>query len=466
MIGSRYGTLAKRGIAALCFGVLLFAGSFASAQEPAAADADPATERPLAGRNVIFLPPVLTELFGPGQGAVANPAAPSAAGDQANPSGSDGAQSASAASAPLSQNRARRPVVEPVRAIAGRFVPDEVLVTLDGGAGVATEIAQQFGLELRSARVSGLLGQTVARFGIPDGRPVSIVLAQLADEGRLATRAPNHVFELQQAASLVNYAFERIALDAGAVSGEDVSVAVIDTALDPEHPALKDAVAENFDALPDMPVEDRGHGTSISGLIAGRGAFRGVAPGVRLLHARAFEAGVSSADVLLAALDWAVEQGAEIVNMSFVGPENELFDAACANAMARGVVLVAAAGNNGPGAPFGYPAAYDGVIAVTATDAEDRLMEQANRGRYIDLSAPGVDVMAPVPGGMDAVTGTSFAAAVVSGAIANLMHSGKRIEPQALSELLATTAVDLGAPGRDNDFGSGLINARAAMDAR
>lgn len=466
MTGSRNGTSRKRGIAVLCLGMVLFAGSFASAQELAPADIDPATDRVPTGRNVILLPPVLAELFGPGRGDATNPAPPPAAGDLADAGGSGGAQAGNAASVPLPEGGARRPAVEPVRAIAGRFVPDEVLVTLDGGAGIATEIAQQFGLELRSARVSGLLGQTVARFGIPDGRPVGFVLAQLAGEGRLAVRTPNHVFELQQAAGLVNYAFERIALDAGAASGENVSVAVIDTAFDPDHPALKDAVAESFDALPDMPVEDRGHGTSISGLIAGRGDFRGVAPGARLLHARAFEAGVSSADVLLAALDWSVEQGAEIVNMSFVGPENELFDAACANAMARGVVLVAAAGNNGPGAPFGYPAAYDGVIAVTATDADDRLMEQANRGRYIDLSAPGVDVMAPVPGGMDAVTGTSFAAAVVSGAIANLMHVGTRIEPPALSKLLATTAVDLGAPGRDNDFGDGLINARAAMDAR
>ncbi|EKF20713.1 S8 family serine peptidase, partial [Nitratireductor pacificus] len=358
-----------------------------------------------------------------------------------------------------------RPATAP-RAISGAFVPDEVLVTLDGGDGVAAAVAQQFGLEVRSARVSNLLGRTVVRFGIPDGRPVGFVLAQLAGDGRLAARVPNHVFQLQQASGVVGYAFERIALDAAEASGANVSVAVIDTALDPEHPALAGAVAAELDALPDMAVKDRAHGTSISGLIVGHGPFRGMAPGARLLHARAFEGGVSSTDVLLSALDWAAEQGADIVNMSFVGPENPLFSAACRNAMERGIVLVAAVGNNGPGAPFGYPAAYDGVIAVTATDVHDALMGEANRGRYVDLAAPGVNVMAPIPGGMDAVTGTSFAAAIVSGAIANLMRSGVETDPLALAALLAETSVDLGPPGRDDDFGDGLINAKAAMARR
>ena len=105
-----------------------------------------------------------------------------------------------------------------------------------------------------------------------------------------------------------------------------------------------------------------------------------------------------------------------IVNMSFVGPDNDLLKSACASARARGMVLVAAAGNNGPKAPYGYPAAYPGVIAVTATDDKDQLMPQANRGPYVYVSAPGVDMLAPVDGGTDAVTGTSFAAAIVSGA--------------------------------------------------
>lgn len=412
-----------------------------------------------AERNTILLPRILAELFGPGRGGRA---APSGVADGGAANGSP----PSAVGGTIPVGAVPPPPAGPSQAISGAFVADEVLVTLDGGTGAASAIAGRFGLQLRSARVSNLLGRTVARFGIPDGRPVGFVLAQLAGEGRLAARVPNHVFELQQAPGIIGYAFERIALDAARASGANVSVAVIDTALDPEHPALAGAVTAQFDALPDTAVKDRGHGTSISGLIVGHGPFRGMAPGARLLHARAFEGGISSTDVLLSALDWAVEEGADIVNMSFVGPQNRLFAAACRNATARGVVLVAAAGNNGPGAPFGYPAAYDGVIAVTATDVHDRLMDKANRGRYVDLAAPGVNVMAPVLGGMDAVTGTSFAAAIVSGAIANLMSGGTGHDPQAVAGLLADTAVDLGQPGRDEDFGDGLVNAGAAMARR
>src|SRR5690606_28100906 len=105
------------------------------------------------------------------------------------------------------------------------------------------------------------------------------------------------------------------------------------------------------------------------------------------------------------------------------GPANSLLEAACRNARALDLLLVAAAGNNGPNAPYGYPAAYEGVIAVTATDANDELMQEANRGPYVFVSAPGVDMPAPIGGGQDLVTGTSFAAAIVTGAIANLLNS-------------------------------------------
>ncbi|WP_244478696.1 MULTISPECIES: S8 family serine peptidase [unclassified Mesorhizobium] len=353
------------------------------------------------------------------------------------------------------------PLAEPLRAIAGDFVPDEVLVTVSGDPDVVQQLAISFGLQVRSQRQSRLLGATLVRYGIPDGRPVAVVLAQLAADGRAERREPNHVYALQQAA-IVNYSFERIALDAGAANGEDVRVAVIDTAADDTHPALQGVIAEQFDALPDTPVQSRDHGTSIDGLLAGTGPFQGVAPGAALYHARAFEDGKSSAEAILASLDWAAEKDVRIVNMSFVGPKNELLGTACRNARALGMVLVAAAGNNGPKAPYGYPAAFEGVVAVTATDAKDGLMAQANRGSYVYISAPGVDMAAPIGGGSDLVTGTSFAAAIVSGAIANLFHAKPDLSADQAEKALADTATDLGAAGRDNDFGFGLLNLKAA----
>ncbi|WP_457940884.1 S8 family serine peptidase [Mesorhizobium sp. 10J20-29] len=417
-----------------------------------------------AAPGAVVLPELIFDLFPQtASGEPSSPADPASTDTAATsePAATAGADSSSPAAPPPGSLTTAPPVVAPV-AVSGEFVPDEVLVTVDGDAAVVSALAAAFGLEIRSQRVSTLLGSTVVRFGIPDGRPVGLVLAQLAGDARTQARVPNSIYDLQQAAGTQNYAFQRIALRPDSASGENVRIAVIDTAIDETHPALKGVVEGIFDAMPGVEVTVRDHGTSIAGLIAGIGDLPGMAPGSRIYHARAFEGGRSTMDIILSALDWAAEQDVRIINMSFVGPKNDMLEAACAAARGRDMVLVAAAGNNGPKAPYGYPAAYDSVIAVTATDDKDELMQQANRGPYVFVSAPGVNVMAPVGGGQDLVTGTSFAAAIVSGAIANLIHAAPERSADWIEAALSATAKDLGEAGRDADYGYGLIDAAAA----
>jgi subtilase family protein len=411
--------------------------------------------------EAVLLPALIVDLFpnpvappGPVPTPRPEPAAPPAA-----------TQGASVAGGPII-SPTDLIALQPSRAVAGDFVPDEVLVTVDGDGAAVQQIAASFGLEVRSQRQSVLLGSTLVRFGIPDGRPVGAVLAQLAGDSRTRRREANHIYSLQQAAGIVNYAFDRIALDSGQASGENVRIGVVDTAIDDSNPALAGVVAGQFDAMPEVPIGKRDHGTSIDGLIAGVGGFKGMAPGAAIYHARAFEGGKSTMDVILSALDWAADQNVRIINMSFVGPRNDLLGLACRNARALGMVLVAAAGNNGPKAPYGYPAAFEGVIAVTATDASDGLMPQANRGAYVFISAPGVEMVAPSGAGSDVVTGTSFAAAIVSGAIANLIHAAPGRTADNIERALAATARDLGSKGRDNDFGFGLLDVKAAVAAK
>ncbi|MCV3242448.1 S8 family serine peptidase [Mesorhizobium sp. ZC-5] len=464
------GNVLKRSASLVLATALLAAGPVFAQTAPTVQPSDNGQlpDREPSGRLVVILPDILVDLF---DGAADGSARPGDSADLTDPApvptpnpgpGSpppgDPAQ-ASPANPPPS------PLTAP-QAVSGDFVPDEVLVTIDGDAQSVQDIAAALNLDIRSQRLSTLLGVTVVRYGIPDGRPVGVVLAQLAGDQRTLRREPNHIYDLQQAAAIVNYAFQRIALDSSAASGENVRVAVIDTAVDDTHPALSGVIAGTFDAMPGTPVEDRDHGTSIAGLIAGVGPFRGIAPGAAIYHARAFEGGKSTMDVLLAALDWAAEQDVRIVNMSFVGPRNDLLELGCMAARKRGMVLVAAAGNNGPKAPYGYPAAYDGVIAVTATDEKDELMPKANRGPYVFISAPGVEVLAPVGGGTDVVTGTSFAAAIVTGAITNLLHAAPDHDAGWIEEALAETASDLGDKGRDSDFGFGLMNTRAVLDRK
>lgn len=343
--------------------------------------------------------------------------------------------------------------------------PGEIVAMIDGNAGAVAELAAAFGLEVLADRPSILLGATYARFRVSGDEPVETVLARMALDPRVVEGDANHVFRLNQALAAENYAFHAISLEPKGATGEGVRVGVIDTAADIDHPALRGVIVDTFDALAGVPLEDRGHGTSITGLIAGAGSMPGVAPGAKVYHARAFENGKSNADAILAALDWVAGKDVRIVNMSFAGPRNRLMEIACARARERGAILVAAAGNQGPGAPPAYPAAFASVMAVTAIDHRENLMQQANRGEYVYVAAPGVDLVAPISGGADIVTGTSFAAAVVSGAVANLLSASPQASGNSIEQAIAATARDLGQSGRDQDFGYGLIDYEAAMAA-
>jgi len=130
------------------------------------------------------------------------------------------------------------------------------------------------------------------------------------------------------------------------------------------------------------------------------------------------------------------------------------------------MVLIAAVGNAGPKSPPLYPAADPNVIAVTATDTEDALFSGANRGNYIAVAAPGVDILAPAPdGAYQFTTGTSVAAAEVSGVAALLIERNPALTPADVRRILTSTAKDLGPKGKDRDFGAGLVNALEAVTA-
>ncbi len=434
------------------FGVGLTQSAVAQSAKSSTSDAP----KPAFSTERVELPSLLIDLFRSTPPEASKALTPQAVAAPANPAPRNG-------TVPPTRDFAS---TQPLVSVSGAFVPDEVLVTINGDQQAIQDIALTLGLEVRSVRTSFLLKTGVVRFGIPDGRSVALVLAQLNQDGRAIGYEPNHIYTLQQADTVSNYALENINFSQNNPDGSNIRIAVIDTARDKTHPALANIVADDFDALPDTPIVNADHGTSIIGLIAGQDVFQGVAPGAHIYHARAFENGRSNANAILAALDWSAEQNVQIVNMSFVGPRNNLFEQACNAAFERGILLVAAAGNNGPKAPVAYPGAYKSVVAVTATDDQNHRMAQANIGSYIAISAPGVGVMAPIPGGgFNAVTGTSFAAAIYTGAVANLMRRDPAQSAIAIERIATKTALDLGIKGKDVEFGYGLINFRSAIQA-
>jgi len=362
-----------------------------------------------------------------------------------------------------------------------RFVPNEVIV------GVANTASQQsIAALLRRNRVTEierqplqLSGTTMLRLRIPDRRSVASVVRALEAERMVAAAQPNYLFRLQQQDSPkdgagasqdddgADYAAAklRVALAHSLANGENVLVAVIDSGIDASHPALAGAIADRFNAL-DTPEKPDAHGTGIAGIIAGHGRQPGVAPAARILAVRAFDGRDGTSFSIRKGLDWAVTSGARVINMSFAGPSDPGIARSLAAAGKKGIVLVAAAGNAGPKSPPLYPAADPNVIAVTATDADDKLYPQSNRGRHVAIAAPGVDIIAPGPDATYQVaSGTSFAAAKISGVVALMVQGKPERSPREVRRALTASAKDLGPKGVDEQFGAGLADAYAAVSA-
>jgi type VII secretion-associated serine protease mycosin len=274
--------------------------------------------------------------------------------------------------------------------------------------------------------------------------------------------------------------------------GEGVTVAVLDTGVDADHPDLAGSVlaGEDFVGLGAAPGDPAwaGHGTAMAGIIAGHGhgpgrdnGVLGVAPAAEILPVRVLlededpqrdEASESRGDALAEGIRYAADQGADVINLS-LGDDSESAhpdpeeDAAVRYALRKGSVVVASAGNGGEdGNPVSYPAGYPGVIAVAAVDRSGTPADFSTRRWYATVSAPGKDVIVADPDGQYySGWGTSAAAAFVSGSAALLLSAYPDLTPAEVKRLLADTAQSPPEGGRDDAVGSGVVDPAAAIEA-
>lgn len=271
-------------------------------------------------------------------------------------------------------------------------------------------------------------------------------------------------------------------IGAGAVhsaghTGAGVRVAVIDSGIDPTHPDLEGIYAGGWDFVndDDDPYDDFGRGTQVAGILAAAvngSGVTGVAPDVSLYALKVLDHdGAGFFSDIIAALEWAVANGIQITNNSYASATDpgSLVRQAFDNAYAAGVLNVAAAGNDGTCAgtadTVGFPARFASVIAVAATDAADRRACFSATGPDVELAAPGVDINSSLPWGTyDYDSGTSMASPHVAGTAALVIGAGV-VGPQNIRDLLDQTALDLGDPGRDPEYGYGRIDAAAAVAA-
>jgi subtilisin family serine protease len=356
--------------------------------------------------------------------------------------------------------------------------PGELVAEIDGAMSEeqVRALAQRHGMVLVESQNLPLIGATVGLFRITNGRPLDAARRDFAADGSVRAVQLNWRYLLQDSKPLTEgdpaqYAVGKLRLPQAhkLAHGMNVTIAVIDSGIDAGHPELANTITDNFDAL-GSKEGPHVHGTGIAGAIAAHGRLMGSAPEARIIAIRAFASAQGGAEsssyIIIKSLNYAVLHGAQIINMSFAGPKDLLIERGIAASAARDVVLVAAAGNGGPKSPPLFPAANPNVIAVSGTDAQDRLFAASNRGVHIALAAPGADIFLPAPDQKYQMTsGTSFSAAFVSGIAALLLERNPTLKPNDVRAILTSTARDLGTPGKDELFGYGQADAFAAATA-
>jgi subtilisin family serine protease len=250
------------------------------------------------------------------------------------------------------------------------------------------------------------------------------------------------------------------------VSVTAVRVGLIDGGVDAQHPVFHDATVHQYGCSgAAMPSE---HGTAVASLLVGRTAgFRGAAPGAELFAADVYcgRPTGGAADAVADAFAWLVRERVPVINVSLVGPANAMLEAVVTRVIARGHLIVAAVGNDGPAAPPLYPAAYRDVIGVTAVDSHQRVLVEAERGPQVRFAAPGADMAAACsPEKYMAVRGTSFASPIVAGLLAVGMPAPDPSAAQHAVAALIRDAVDLGSRGPDKIYGNGLVGGAVHPD--
>ena len=252
--------------------------------------------------------------------------------------------------------------------------------------------------------------------------------------------------------------------------GKGVLICMIDTPVDIFHPTFSNTHIETLDLIKFDPkdIETQTHGTSVAGVLISQNKHIGIAPEAKLYAISAFNTTTnrphvlqgSSSNVALA-LDRCIRHKADVINLSFTGGKDALVERMVQKAISKGIIVVAAGGNGGHWGSTVYPALIPGVLAATAVDENKHLYSKANKGRFIDYSAPGVNVLTIAPKGKYTISsGTSLSAAHVTGIIALLLSKQKSNQ---VEQVLTQTALDLGKPGRDQEFGEGLISANRAL---
>lgn len=371
--------------------------------------------------------------------------------------------------------------VQPPAAPRVERVSNELLVRFSPQA-TAEQIAA-----LNEASAAGVVKQIpqlkIYRLSFPAGSDMEAVKQRYAESSLTQKVEPNYVARIPAQEVNDPKSGEQWSLQKGRVpeawsisaGSPDVVIAVVDTGVDAEHPDLAHQLQQGYDVLtgtPGIPADDNGHGTQMAAIIAAEGnnalGVAGVSWKSRIMPIKVLDAsGAGAYADIIEGLIYAADHGADIINLSLGGyAYSETMRDAVQYAHDKNVVIVAGAGNDGSNYPI-YPAALPHVLGVVATGETDEKWSYSNFGSFVDLAAPGVGILsATVGGGYGYASGTSQAAAFVSGVAALVKAANGTFTNNQIEDRLQASADDLGASGRDVFFGAGRVNALRALSSR
>ena len=353
-------------------------------------------------------------------------------------------------------------------------------------------------LRLAPSEISGAIGPRerarVVRLSSVNGRPMisvstavgpaataAVIRNAQAAPGSVAVAVDGRRHTLGQPASNDTLRSQQWALNVLSAEntwvhsqGAGVTVAVIDTGVSAE-PDLAGQLLPGIDYVSpggDGTNDQNGHGTHVAGIIAALAnnaiGIAGLAPRAKILPVRVLDGTGSGYDSDIATgIDYAADNGAKVINLSFGGPDNDpILSAAITYAQSKGALIVAAAGNSKTtGNAPSYPAAYPGVLAVGATDSTSAVAYFSNTGAYVQIAAPGVGIVSTYPGGYATLSGTSMASPYVAATAALVESADPALTATAVAADLTKTADDLAPKGRDDASGAGLVDPLNAVCA-
>ncbi len=333
------------------------------------------------------------------------------------------------------------------------IVRDEILASFPTPDALTRALALGFAVESEQELHSLDLRIVVLR--IPARRSTRAALNELRAAVPEATLDYDHIYlRGGEAPTAAPVSASQMPPTTGAAPHSRIRVGLVDSGVNATEPAFRDSTVHPWGC--GGTAQPGAHGTAVASLL------------VRRARADLYAADVycgqptgGSVDAIVAALAWLAQNRVPVINISLVGPKNLLLAQVVAALLARGYVIVAAVGNDGPAAPPLYPAAYPQVVGVTAVDAERRVLLEAERGPQVTFAAQGAELEAAnLRQGSTLVRGTSFAAPTVAALFAARMSAPDPAAAAAALAALIRRAVDLGPTGRDPIYGYGLLGAK------